>query len=221
MKGKRKFNNVSDELKQELLKDYSRLILKERIKSGLVSMGKVSSQVLLLSGVLSGVILLMAVSPNIFAAIGRVANKQKRVFLKCDEKDFNRALIYLKNRGYIKIGLNENGFSVKLTNKGLSRSSYAAWRNLKIHQQKRWDGLWRLVMFDIPEKNKQAREALRQKLNLMGFYQLQKSVFVTPYECRKEIYFLKEIFNIKDDILLVVAKSFDGEDVVNKHFELS
>ena len=32
-----------------------------------------------------------------------------------------------------------------------------------------WDGKWRVVVFDIPERNKNARNALRQKLKDLGF----------------------------------------------------
>ena len=56
------------------------------------------------------------------------------------------------------------------------------------------DGEWRIVIFDIPEKFKKAREALRMKLKELGFLELQKSVFIFPYECEDEINFIVEVF---------------------------
>lgn len=37
--------------------------------------------------------------------------------------------------------------------------------------QKQWDGFWRLVIFDIPEKKKFLRNALRRKLISLGLGQ--------------------------------------------------
>lgn len=48
-------------------------------------------------------------------------------------------------------------------------------------QQKRWDGKWRVVIFDIPERIRGRRDFLRKELASLGFHQLQKSVWVTPY----------------------------------------
>ena len=51
--------------------------------------------------------------------------------------------------------------------------------------------------FDIPERFKKAREALRMKLKELGFLELQKSVLVLPYECEDEIDFIVEVFLIR------------------------
>src|SRR3989344_7150077 len=46
--------------------------------------------------------------------------------------------------------------------------------------QAKWDGLWRLVVFDISEENRKLRDLLRRKLRSLGFAMFQKSVWVTP-----------------------------------------
>jgi len=91
---------------------------------------------------------------------------------------------------------------------------------LFIQKPKRWDGLWRLVIFDIPERYKQGREALRDKLKHLGFYQLQKSCFLYPYECKKEIDFIIEIFQISPYINYILAKSIEGEKQLKKVFNI-
>jgi len=45
---------------------------------------------------------------------------------------------------------------------------------------KPWDKKWRLVVFDIPEKNRLARDALRKKLKELGFAPLQRSTWISP-----------------------------------------
>ncbi len=44
-----------------------------------------------------------------------------------------------------------------------------------------WDGKWRLLVFDIPEKHRCERRLLRFELYTSGFRRLQKSVWLTPY----------------------------------------
>jgi len=92
---------------------------------------------------------------------------------------------------------------------------------IKLDTARPWDGLWRLMMFDIPHSKKRARDALRKKLMNLRFYPVQKSVFITPYECEKEIDFLASIFDVRDHLLIFYVKKFEGEEKLKRHFNLS
>lgn len=88
-------------------------------------------------------------------------------------------------------------------------------------KNKKWDGWWRMVIFDISENKKKFREALRWKLNKFGFYPLQKSVFVFPYDCEKEIEDLADFFEADDDIEYIIVKSLGKkEEKIKKCFNL-
>lgn len=52
-------------------------------------------------------------------------------------------------------------------------------------------------MFDIPEKFKSRRLIFQRKLSELDFYQLQKSVWLHPFSCVKEINFLRDFLEIK------------------------
>jgi len=45
-----------------------------------------------------------------------------------------------------------------------------------------WDGKWRVVIFDIPEVERNKRLALRAELISLGFGKLQKSVYISPLD---------------------------------------
>jgi len=45
---------------------------------------------------------------------------------------------------------------------------------------KPWDRRWRLVAFDIREKNRHFRDKLRGKLKELGFQKLQRSAWISP-----------------------------------------
>lgn len=91
---------------------------------------------------------------------------------------------------------------------------------LKIDKPKHWDKKWRLVVFDIPDKKKNAREALRKKLKDLGFYQFQKSVFVFPYECEDEINFIVEIFEVRKHVRLATVIKITNESELKLHFNV-
>lgn len=49
------------------------------------------------------------------------------------------------------------------------------------------DGIWKLVIFDIPESKRKVRNMLRQKLISLGFQKWQNSIWVTPYVLAPQI----------------------------------
>ena len=81
--------------------------------------------------------------------------------------------------------------------------------DIKIKNTNKWDGLWRIVIFDIPERQKRARDALSLKLKEIGMLPIQKSVFASPYECKNEIDFISEIFSVKPYVRYILAKEID------------
>ena len=52
--------------------------------------------------------------------------------------------------------------------------------SLKELSKKEWDGLWRLVIFDIKEVERKTRDQLRDKLKKLGFAMWQESVYISP-----------------------------------------
>lgn len=101
-----------------------------------------------------------------------------------------------------------------LSDKGQKKILEYKFEEMKIKIPDRWDGYWRMIIFDIPEHLKTARNALRTKLNELGFHQLQKSVWIHPYECRDEINFIIEFFNIRPYVKMAEATQFDGDDLI-------
>ena len=83
-----------------------------------------------------------------------------------------------------------------------------------------WDKKWRIVIFDIPEKLRKIRDSLRYQLKLLEFYEFQKSVFVTPFPCDKEIDYIVEFYNIRRFVRFIEATSIDSELDLKRKFNL-
>lgn len=93
----------------------------------------------------------------------------------------------------------------------------------KLHfpSYKPWDGWWRVIAFDIPERRRPARDALRAKLRELGCYSLQKSVLVTPSPCEEEMKFLCDVFDIHPYVSVFATRSIPKEEqVIRRYFEL-
>lgn len=115
----------------------------------------------------------------------------------------------------------EDGFvKIVLTKEGKERALKFKVDEIKIKKTKKWDREWRVVIFDIPEKFKKAREALRHKLKNLGFLKLQESVFILPYECEDEIDFIVEVFQIRPWVKFLRVKSFTNEEQMKIKFNL-
>ena len=74
-----------------------------------------------------------------------------------------------------------------------------------------------MVVFDIPENKNRGRKALAAKLKELNFYPMQKSVFIHPYECKDEIDFITELFELAPYVRFLRVKDVDIElDLKNK-----
>ena len=99
-------------------------------------------------------------------------------------RSFGQFILSLQERGYIKTKALEGTKGIILTPKGAERVLQVK-RKLAT-KKKRRDGKWIMIIFDIPEKRRQARDLLRDALLDMGYQRLQHSVWVCPYDTYAE-----------------------------------
>lgn len=85
-----------------------------------------------------------------------------------------QALKRLREQGYIDLEEYNNNLILKLTDKGREETLLR-----KILKDETWDGKWRIIIFDIPEKHRKVRNVLRSKLKTWGFSQWQKSAWAS------------------------------------------
>jgi phenylacetic acid degradation operon negative regulatory protein len=174
---------------------------------------------ILLLALLGGIVTVGVVAPNMFGAIGRIGSR--RGFFR--RREFLRTKDYLCKRGYIKLlpTKHEGEYTLRLTDKGKERVfADQMKRGILQHDRKQWDGSWRLVVFDIPEKHKSEREALHRRLREMGLYQLQDSVLVSPFPVQAEIEMFCELLSITSGVRCIESKNIGEDDEVRNFFRL-
>lgn len=142
--------------------------------------------------------------PQVFSFFG-IKNSRDRERVK-------QSLKNLHEQKLINIYENDDEMIVKITEKGNKKVLKYKFDEMKLIRPKKWDGRYRVISFDIPEKHKKARDALTRKLNDMELYPIQKSVFICPFECRDETDFIGELFGIRRFIHYFIANKLDEKD---------
>ena len=115
----------------------------------------------------------------------------------------------------------DGSLTIVLTENGKRKALTYQIDEMKIKKAPKWDKKWKIVLFDIPEKKKKIREAFRHHLKNLNFFEYQKSVFVQPYDCKNEIEYIIEFYNIRKYVRFIMADSLDNELHLIKHFKLN
>ena len=92
---------------------------------------------------------------------------------------------------------------------------------MMVRKPKRWDKKWRVVIFDIPEKYRRVRDIFRSRLRQLSLYQLQESVYISPYPCFSEIEFLRELYGVSFTVSYLLVDRIEDDELLRSHFELS
>lgn len=152
-----------------------------------------------------------------FSVIKKIAKEWKKI----NERKLRDTIKRLYRSKLIDYREEKDGSVVlKLSENGKNKVLKYNLDEIEIKKPKKWDNIWRLVIFDIPEVNKKGRVALTAKLKELGFYHLQKSVFIHPYECKDEINFIVEIFDLAPYVRFARVKDIDIELDLKNRFNL-
>jgi phenylacetic acid degradation operon negative regulatory protein len=76
---------------------------------------------------------------------------------------------------------------------------------------RRWDGRWRMVLFDVPRTSNTLRDRLRRYLQRRGFGYLQNSVWITPGPMDEERQLLGDAFVDVESMIWFKASPCAGE----------
>lgn len=113
----------------------------------------------------------------------------------------------------------EGSVLVSLSERGMLRVINFSFRKLNDKKEK-WDGKWRMIASDIPEEYRKGRDALRYRFKSGGFYELQKSLFLYPYDCEKEILALIRLFKLEKYVRFAILESIDNQENIKRIFKL-
>ncbi|OGY59543.1 MAG: hypothetical protein A3B23_01125 [Candidatus Colwellbacteria bacterium RIFCSPLOWO2_01_FULL_48_10] len=178
--------------------------------------GKIGKKIMLL--LLGGLALGLSGRPDrYFKILGGITKEWKSL----DNDGLHESIKRLYQSKIIAYTDNSDGtIALVLTEKGKRLALRYNLDHMKISKPDHWDGMWRVVIFDIPEKYRQGRGELGGKLIQLGFKPIQKSVFIFPYECKNEIEFIIEVFNLRPYVRQLLVKGIDIDIELRRYFRL-
>lgn len=163
---------------------------------------------------ITGGLAVAVVAPNALGILGKALNAQSK-------QSARRSFSKLIKHGYITLEETTIGRRARLTQKGEKYAALLGEGKLRPKKTKHWDKKWRLLVFDIPERYRRQRDQIRLTLVSLGFYKLQDSVWVYPYDCEDLITLLKVDHKIGKNLLYVVADAIEYDQRLRSHFNLA
>lgn len=161
-------------------------------------------------------------------AVGAAAPKLLQFFPSADRSRPRRKELYARIRSaqhrLIQGGFVEKGAAgkYKLTAEGKARIEKILLREYRIPEPVHWDGKWRLLIFDIAEKRRGARERLRDLLHGAGFVRLQDSVWVHPYPCEEFVTLIRAyVASGVGELRSLVVEALEADRALREHFRLT
>lgn len=178
-----------------------------------VRRSKINSAVIATVSV-AGILAVAAVAPNALTLLGKtkLVDQQKQKI----KSSFSKLL----KHGYLILQRDKGVMRVRLTKKGEWFAARIGEGKLAPKKSKRWDGKWRMLIFDIPENRKKSREQVRLMLAGLGFRRLQDSVWVYPYDCEDFITVLKIDLHLGRDVLYIIADKIENDKKLKEQFGL-
>jgi hypothetical protein len=130
---------------------------------------------------------------------------------------YPRQISNLKRSSYFL----QDGAVFYLSEKGRAKIIKNILINKKMENHK-WRGFWLGIIFDIPEANRSERSFLRRELKYVGCKELQKSVWITPFDIKAELMTLLKLWkkDFRGDIRFLEINQISDEEELKKDFNI-
>jgi len=132
-----------------------------------------------------------------------------------------RSLRLLIDKGLVEFNKKNGKKYLEITQKGRAYLRKKQGLGYETKRPKRWDGKWRVVIFDIKESRRTDRDRLREKLENIGFFRLQNSVWAYPYDCEDIITLIKSDYRLGGNVVYIIAEEIENDRKLREHFKLN
>lgn len=160
----------------------------------------------------AGVLSVTLVVPNVIGALGKlgvIPRRREREYISSSaSKLVKRGLLFYDGKRY------------KLTSEGEKMLRRFQFEDFKFKKPKRWDGKWRVIVFDIPESKRIIRNQITVLFRQAGIMRLQDSVWVYPYDCEDIITLLKTDLGVGKYILYLIVDELENDRRLRGEFGL-
>lgn len=173
-------------------------------------------QALLASVAITGIVAVALIAPKALEILGKTPKYRKQFMYRSDN-----VLTRLASDGYITFEERKGHRFARITDAGraaLIRRGSLLFNALQ--KPRRWDKRWRVIIFDIPEYRKVTRDALTKMMRSFGFYRLQDSVWVYPYDCEEVVALAKAELKLGSNVLYMIVEKIENDKHLKQDFLL-
>lgn len=171
----------------------------------------------LLAAAVGGVMVAIGAVPDINKILKHLRNRKNDARFRYQA---NTALRRLATQGLVTFEERGGKRYARATEAGKRMLELESLREESTQKPKRWDGRWRVVLFDIPERRRGIRNRLRLFMQEYGFVRLQDSVWIYPYDCEDLIALAKANLHIGIDALYMIVEQLERDKYLREHFSL-
>ena len=164
---------------------------------------------------ITGLLAFAAVAPNALRLLDYLPNEKYN--LRYRAKSAAGRLVAKKYAGWVE---RDGKKYLRVTPAGRKAFAFEQAKVALKNQKKKWDGRWRMIVFDVPERRRRVRNRLRAVMGEIGFVRLQDSVWVYPYDCEDFVALLKAELKIGKDVLYAIADTIEHDKSLHLHFKL-
>lgn len=154
----------------------------------------------------------MLLAPQATSVICKIIYDQNnRGMYNHDKIQIKQAINRLRDHEIISMFEKNGETIIKLTQDGQKRLLKYQINDLELPYRDDWDGIWRIVLFDVPEHERSGRDQLRSLIKRLGMVELQHSVWLYPHSCKDELDFVSAYFGIGKYILYIETEKLENE----------
>ncbi|HWQ60060.1 MAG TPA: hypothetical protein VN420_02840 [Candidatus Fimivivens sp.] len=151
----------------------------------------------------------------------RLLRELRKEWNRIDQRSVTRSLRRLSEQKLVmEKRLPDGTVRLVLTKEGKRQARFLDLygQSIRLKKPKKWDGKWRVIVFDIPEESRVFRNILRHHLREMEFYQLQKSVFVSPFPYEKLLLELVDLYGAGSYVRIMTVSWLDNGEKLKRRF---
>jgi len=121
----------------------------------------------------------------------------------------SRVTAELRRQKLVDTKKNGKHMHVQLTVKGIHRLQRSEINKISIAEPTTWDGLWRMVTYDVPRSQSAQRRLFAQELRRLGFVMIRESVWFHRYPSFDAVLELAKYCNLQRHITLAEISRLD------------
>lgn len=126
----------------------------------------------------------------------------------------------MRLRGYIRYDPADETSPIVLTGQGIRRARRYERLDITLRRIRKWDHLWRILLFDVPERTKR-RRPFQRWLKRNGWFKIQDSVYAHPHHSDDELAGYDSWRTISRHCLVILAPSLGAhENRARRHYAI-